>query len=111
MRAADGFDEGFRGLRGEAFRGTLGNPFVRIAAKHRENLDVIGGSQVRGARAHCNFAFQSGASVTQVFQDFRAERFHSVPASNLSESASLYRKLGPPRAASSPARSMPARPP
>lgn len=76
------FDESFVGLREERFLSTLGYHFVGVAGEHSEYFGAIGGRKVRAAGADGEFTFSRSAAVSQIFDDFRAERFHRVPALN-----------------------------
>ena len=78
------FDESFVGLGEKRLLSPLGNHFVSVAGEHSEYFSAIGGREVCAAGADGKFTFSRSAAVPQIFDDFRGERFHRVPASNLS---------------------------
>jgi hypothetical protein len=62
--------------------GALGDHFVGIAGEDGKDLGSVGRRKVCATGADSEFTFALSAAVTQIFDDFRAERFHWVPASN-----------------------------
>src|SRR5580692_3971834 len=65
---------------------------------------------MRSAGADCDFAFAGSASYAKIFDYFRAEGFHQMPASSLSGTKLLYRRLLEFQPAAWLARSIPATP-
>src|SRR5580658_1154621 len=63
------------------------------------------------AGAHGDLTLARSAACAKVFENFRAEGFHRMPASNLSGTALLYRRLRGFQRVAWPARSIPATPP
>jgi hypothetical protein len=76
------FEKRFVGLREERLLSALGYHFIGVASEHSEYFGTIGGRKVRAAGANGKFPFARSAAVSQIFDDFRAERFHRVPALN-----------------------------
>src|SRR5580658_5931405 len=87
------FDKSFHGLRENGLLRAFGNHFIRISGEHGENFRAIRGREVRTTGAHRNLALTGSAACAKVFKHFRAEGFHRTPASNLSRSRLLYRRL------------------
>jgi hypothetical protein len=56
--------------------------FVSVACQDSQNFGAIYRVKMRASGANGDFAFAGGAAVAQVFQNFRAERFHWMSASN-----------------------------
>ena len=105
-----GLEEIFDRKRENRFLGSFGDHLIRVDGQHRENFRTVRGRQMRATRADSDFAFTRGAAVTQIFDNFRAESFHRVPASSLVGSALLYRRLRAPGVVATSARSIPATP-
>jgi hypothetical protein len=79
------FHKGFRRLRQNSFLGAPGDHFIRISSEHGKNFRSVRGQQMRPARTNRNLALSGSAACAKLFEDFRAEGFHRMPASNLSD--------------------------
>src|ERR1700722_1036012 len=109
--ALQGFHEGFCRLREDGLLSALGDHLIGISGEHGQDFRAIRGRQMRSARANCDFTLAWSAACAKVIENFRAEGFHRMPASNLSGSALLYRRLRVFQRAAWLARSIPATPP
>src|SRR5580704_11682899 len=109
--AFQGFHEGFCRLREDGLLRALGDHLVGIPGEHGQDFRAIRGRQMRSARANSNFTLAWSAACAKVSENFRAEGFHRMPASNLSGSALLYRRPRAFQRAAWLARSIPATPP
>jgi hypothetical protein len=69
-------------LREESVLCAVGHYFIGIVRQDGKNFRAIRCRDVRGPTANSYFALARGASVTQGFDKFRAERFHRMAASN-----------------------------
>src|SRR5690348_13278900 len=89
---------------------SFGDHFVGVRRKHGEDFGPIYGRKMRATGADGNLAFARRAAGAQNFDDFRAERFHWLPAASPFGLALLYRRRRARRWAASLCRSTPATP-
>src|SRR5260370_4325226 len=108
--ALQGFDKSFRWLRKDGLLSALAHHLIGVPRKYRQNFRTVRGREVRSARANCNLPLAGSAACAKIFEDFRAEGFHPMPALNLSGPALLYRRLREFQRAAWRDRSIPATP-
>ena len=79
-----GFDERFDGLREGGFFGVLRDTFIGVRRQHSQHFSAVYRTELCVPCAYGKLVFAGRASVTKVFDEFNAERFHWVPALSLS---------------------------
>src|SRR6202795_3137240 len=104
------FHENFRCDREQCFLGARGDYFIGVVGENAENFRAVDGREMRARGADGDFSFARRSAVAQLVEDFRAESFHRMPASNSSLSGLLYRRFWARRGTALLRRSIPATP-
>src|ERR1700676_179136 len=108
--AFQGFHKRFQWLRKDGLLRALGDHLIGVPGQHGKNFRAIRRREMRSARANCDLTLAGSAACAKVIENFRAEGFHGMLASNLSGQALLYRRLREFQRAAWLARSIPATP-
>ena len=78
--AVHGFDENFKRIGEQRLLRARGDQFIGILCENREDFGAVHGRNVRAGAADGQLAFARGSTVAQIFEYFRAESFHRMPA-------------------------------
>src|SRR5690348_2592503 len=71
-----------------------GDEFVAVVSQQRKNFRAVRGREVRASGANGEFAFARGSAVAQIFNDFRAKRFHVERAHSFEPKTILAKVTG-----------------